>query len=65
MARFYHRDESTPLNDGEFSEITSLAETTFEAADGDSNDEEIQALQDFRDRALEMLFIEVIETYDD
>jgi len=46
----------------DFSRLIELAEATFVAADGDSNDEEIEALQDFRDVALEVLGIEVTET---
>jgi hypothetical protein len=39
--------------------LKDLAEATFAAADGDSNDAEIESLQEFRDEALSLLKIEV------
>jgi glycerol-3-phosphate cytidylyltransferase-like family protein len=45
------------LDDEQRAEIAELTRATFEAADGDSNDDEIAALQAFRDDVLVMLGI--------
>lgn len=46
------------LTQSQRDELAELARQTFEAAEGDSNDEEIEALQEFRDVALDVLGIE-------
>lgn len=42
-------------------QLTEAAASTYAAAVGDSNDDEIQALQDFRDLACEVLGIDTEE----
>lgn len=49
------------LTQSQRDELAELARQTFEAAEGDSNDEEIEALQEFRDVALDVLGIETDE----
>lgn len=52
-------DIAALLTEQQRTELTTSARATFTAAAGDSNDAEIQALQDFRDLALQALDLDL------
>lgn len=57
-------DIAALLTEQQRTDLTASARDTFAAAAGDSNDAEIQALQDFRDLALQVLNLDLDQNED-